>query len=259
MVENTPLLQATDVDISIDNKIFAHALNLSIEPGQCWCILGRNGAGKTTLLHTLAGLHVPTAGIIRLKGEPLLTLSRKHIAQQLGMLFQDQEDRFPATVIETVLQGRHPHLRRWQWETATDMGIAHDALEQVDLNGFSNRNVLTLSGGERQRAAIATLLAQRPRLLLLDEPTNHLDLHHRIHILQQLRDHCRQSGAAIIMVLHDINLAARFCDHVLLMSGNAQVHSGQSNDILHTAALEAAFNHPLAAVETAHGRAWLPE
>jgi len=259
MANDTPLLQAIDIDISIDTNLFARSLNVTIEPGQCWCILGRNGAGKTTLLHTLAGLHTPANGVIRLDGEVIQALPRKRIAQQLGVLFQDQEDHFPATVMETVLQGRHPHLRRWQWETATDRDIARDALAQVDLNGFAERDVQTLSGGERQRTAIATLLAQQPRLLLLDEPTNHLDLHHRIHILQQLQDHCRQSGAAIVMVLHDINLAARFCDHVLLMSGNAQIHLGESDDILQTATLEKAFNHPLTAVETAHGRAWLPK
>ncbi len=258
MADRTPLLQTIDVDVGIDGHNFARKLNLVIEPGQCWCILGRNGAGKTTLLHTLAGLHKPTAGDIRLDGIPIGTLPRKHIAQQIGVLFQDQEDRFPATVMETVLQGRHPHLHGWQWETPEDITIARHALAQVDLDDLAERNVLTLSGGERQRAAIATLLAQQPRLLLLDEPTNHLDLHHRIHILQRLRTHCQQSGATLIMVLHDINLAARFCDHALLMSGDARIHAGNCNDILQTATLEAAFNHPLVAVETALGRAWLP-
>lgn len=259
MADRTALLQTADVDISIDGKCFARALTLNVEPGQCWCILGRNGVGKTTLLHTLAGLHTPAAGVITLEGASLQALPRKHIAQRLGVLFQDQEDRFPATVMETVLQGRHPHLRGWQWETETDRDIALEALAQVDLVAFSERDVQTLSGGERQRVAIATLLAQQPRLLLLDEPTNHLDLHHRIHILQQLRDHGQRNGAAIIMVLHDINLAARFCDHALLMSGDAEIHLGRCSDILQTSLLETAFNHPLTAIETARGRAWLPE
>lgn len=258
MADRTPLLQTVDVDIGIDGHDFARTLNLVIEPGQCWCILGRNGAGKTTLLHTLAGLHSPNAGIIRLDGAPIGTLPRKHIAQQIGVLFQDQEDRFPATVMETVLQGRHPHLRGWQWETPADIDIAHNALAQVDLDDFAERDVLTLSGGERQRAAIATLLAQQPRLLLLDEPTNHLDLRHRIQLLQRLRTHGQQSGATLIMVLHDINLAARFCDHALLMSDNAFIHTGTCDDILQTRTLEAAFNYPLLAVETPYGRAWLP-
>ncbi len=259
MTDNTPLLQTVNVNISIGGKPVARSLNLGIEPGQCWCILGRNGAGKTTLLHTLAGLLPPDAGDIRLEGESIRTLPRKRIAQQLGVLFQDQEDSFPATVMETVLQGRHPHLRRWQWETAADRDIAREALKQVDLDGFTERDVLTLSGGERQRVAIAALLAQQTRLLLLDEPSNHLDLHHRIQILQQLRDHCRQNGAAMLMVLHDINLAARFCDHFVLMSDDAQIHLGRSDEILRTAILETVFGHPLTAVETTHGPAWLPE
>ena len=113
MVENTPLLQTLDVAVHIGNRVFARALNLEVESGQCWCILGRNGAGKTTLLHTLAGLNAANAGRVQLEGSPIQSLPRKHIAQRLGVLFQDQEDHFPATVMETVLQGRHPYLRSW--------------------------------------------------------------------------------------------------------------------------------------------------
>ncbi len=259
MVENTPLLQTLDVAVHIGNRVFARALNLEVESGQCWCILGRNGAGKTTLLHTLAGLNAANAGRVQLEGSPIQSLPRKHIAQRLGVLFQDQEDHFPATVMETVLQGRHPYLRSWQWESETDRDIAEKALAQVDLGGFSERSVQTLSGGERQRVAIASLLAQQPRLLLLDEPTNHLDLQHRIQILQTLRAICLQKGAAVVMVLHDINLAARFCDHSILMSNNAQIHVGESGNILRTEVLEEAFNYPLTAIQTAHGNAWLPK
>ncbi|TCK19271.1 iron complex transport system ATP-binding protein [Thiogranum longum] len=259
MPENIPLLQTTDVDICIGDKVFARTLNLEVKPGQCWCILGRNGAGKTTLLHTLAGLHSPTTGQVRLEGNPVQTLARKYIAQRLGVLFQNQEDHFPATVMETVLQGRHPYLRSWQWESRTDRDIASNALTQVDLSGFAERDVQTLSGGERQRVAIASLLAQQPRLLLLDEPTNHLDLQHRIQILERLRDHTRKNATAIVMVLHDINLAARFCDHTILMSGQAQIRVGESRDILRTETLEQAFNYPLTALQTAHGKAWLPQ
>lgn len=259
MADKALLLQAANVDISIGGKTIAHNLNLNIETGQCWCILGLNGTGKTTLLHTLAGLLTPDAGNIQLDGQAIQTLPRKLIAQRLGVLFQTQEDSFPATVMETVLQGRHPHLRRWQWETNKDRGIAREVLKQVDLENFAERDVLTLSGGERQRVAIAALLAQQTRLLLLDEPTNHLDLHHRIQLLQQLRDHCLQNGAAMMMVLHDINLAARFCDHVLLLSDDAHIQLGRSDDILQTVTLEATFNHPLTAIETAHGQAWLPK
>lgn len=259
MTDNTPLLTTRQVEICIDNNVFAQALDLDIEPGQCWCILGRNGAGKTTLLHTLAGLRTPASGQVHLEGKPIRTLTRKTIAQRLGVLFQNQEDPFSATVMETVLQGRHPHLRGWQWESETDHAIARDALAQVDLESFVERDIQTLSGGERQRVAIASLLAQQPRLLLLDEPTNHLDLQHRIQILQQLRDHGRENGAAVIMVLHDINLAARFCDHAILMSGLAQTQLGESRDILTTESLEAAFDCPLTPVRTAHGLAWLPK
>ena len=259
MADNTAVLTTRQLEIRIDNNIFVRSLDLDIEPGQCWCILGRNGTGKTTLLQTLAGLRTPDSGQVQLEGKSIGTLNRKTIAQRLGVLFQNQEDPFPATVMETVLQGRHPHLQRWQWESETDHAIASDALALVDLDGFAERDVQTLSGGERQRVAIASLLAQQTRLLLLDEPTNHLDLQHRIQVLQRLRDHGRENGAAVIMVLHDINLAARFCDHVILMSGQARIQLGETRDILMTETLEDAFNCPLTPVRTAHGQAWLPK
>jgi len=255
---DTALLQTVDLNIAIGHTTVARQFDFTLEPGQCWCILGRNGAGKTTLLHTLAGLRRPESGIVRLNGARLDTLPRKHIARQLGILFQNQEDSFPASVMETVLQGRHPHLSRWQWESETDRDIARQALDKLGMAAFAERDVLTLSGGERQRVAIATLLAQQSRLLFLDEPTNHLDLHHRIEVLQLLRNHCRESGAALLMVLHDINLAARFCDHAVLMHGAAKIDHGGCDEILQTTTLEALFQHPLTALETPHGRAWLP-
>ncbi len=253
-----PLLQARDLDIQIADIRVSHGLDLAIGAGQCWCILGRNGAGKTTLLHTLAGLRAPDGGSIRLRGETLGALPRKRVARQLGILFQHQEDGFPASVLETVLQGRHPHLRGWQWEGEEDHAIARRALEIMGVADFADRDLHTLSGGERQRVAIATLLAQQTPLLFLDEPTNHLDLHHRIEVLERLREHGREQGAALLMVLHDINLAARFCDHALLMHGDARIDQGPCESVLNTGALETAFQHPLVELDTPAGRAWLP-
>ncbi len=253
-----PLLSCSGIEAQVGNVSVARGLDLDIQAGQFWCLLGRNGIGKTTLLHTLAGLHAPAAGTIRLNGTPMPQLQRRDIARQLGILFQDNEDSFPATVFETVLQGRHPYLHSWQWETASDHEIASTALTRLDLGNFKNRNVQTLSGGERQRVAIATLLTQQTRLLLLDEPTNHLDLHHRLVILEILLRECRERQKAVFMVLHDINLAARFADHILLLLGDGETRAGGTQEILQTTLLERLYGHRLIELETPAGTAWLP-
>jgi iron complex transport system ATP-binding protein len=252
------LLRCVEVDVGIADVSVTRGLRLAVETGQCWCILGRNGSGKTTLLHTLAGLRQPTAGRVELDGMPLKAQRRRRVAQQLGVLFQTQDDAFPATVLETVLQGRHPHLHTWQWESAADHALARTALSNVGLSGFEDRDIHTLSGGERQRVAIATLLTQQPRLLLLDEPTNHLDLRHQLSVLETLVALSREQNHAIVMVLHDINLAARFADHLLVLLGDGEIRLGEKQEIMQTTLLEALYDHPLVRVATPSGPAWLP-
>jgi iron complex transport system ATP-binding protein len=233
-------------------------LELSIEAGQCWCLLGCNGVGKSTLLLTLAGLRPAKAGEIRLGGASLAALTRRQIARQLAILFQEQADSFPVSVREKLLQGRHPYLQPWQWETADDHAIVAGLLHKLDLEPLATRNIQTLSGGERQRVAIATLLAQQSRMLLLDEPTNHLDLSHRISLLHMLAGDCRDRHHAALMSLHDINLAARFCDHALLLLGDGETRYGPVNAVLDSRVLESLYGYPLVEVTTPAGRAWLP-
>lgn len=255
---STALLECNGLDIEIGGVQITRNLDLRIARGQCWCVLGRNGSGKTTLLHTLAGLRPARQGEIHVNGQPLPSLSRRQIAQRLGILFQVQTDSFPATVLEHVMQGRHPHLHAWQWESPVDRNIALTAIEQLGLTGLQARNIQTLSGGERQRVAIATLLTQQTELLLLDEPSNHLDLHHRLSLLDQLAANCKQAGQSLLMSLHDINLAARVADHALLLLGDGRVAHGPIDQVLTSKQLEVLYGHPLEEFQTAAGRAWLP-
>jgi iron complex transport system ATP-binding protein len=252
------LLKCTAVDVAIGGVQVTRDLQLTVEAGQCWCILGRNGSGKTTLLHTLAGLRPPRAGHIELNGRSLHRQHRRQVARQVGVLFQNHEDAFPATVLDAVLQGRHPHLRAWQWETPEDQAIAQRALAQMGMSEFTDRDIQTLSGGERQRVAVASLLAQQPALMLLDEPTNHLDPHHQLEVLRNLVAGCREQRRALIMVLHDVNLAARFADHALLLLGNGETHLGEKHRVLETGTLERLYGHPLLEVTTPAGSGWLP-
>ncbi len=253
------LLATQALHITIGKTTVCSDLEITINSGERWCVLGRNGTGKTTLLHTLAGLRPPDAGNITLNDQPLSHLSRKSVAQHLGLLFQDHTDAFPASVLETVLTGRHPWLGPLQWESNQDLVIAKNALHAVDLCNMEERMVNTLSGGERRRAGIACLLTQEPQLLLLDEPTNHLDIHHQISMLNLLQEHITQNGKALLLVMHDLNLAVRYCNRFLLLFGDGETVQGTAETVLTQTNLERLYQHPLLAVAGPHGTVWLPQ
>jgi iron complex transport system ATP-binding protein len=157
---------------------------------------------------------------------------------------QDDNDPFPATALETTLVGRHPHLGRWQWEGAKDLRIARSALAAVDMADAEARDVRTLSGGERRRVTLAAVLAQEPHLFLLDEPSSHLDLAHQVAVLDRLTGLARSEGRAVIMALHDVNLATRYCDHVLLLD-RGTASAGPAQELLTLERLSALYGLPL--------------
>lgn len=254
-----PLLETGKLRVAIGNTRVCDALDLAIGTGERWCILGRNGTGKTTLLHTLAGLRLPLAGDIKLDRRSLQQLPRKAIAQRIGLLFQEHTDAFPANVIETVLSGRHPWMGPLQWEGEQDFAIARAALQAVELDDMEQRIVTTLSGGERRRLGIACLLTQNPQLQLLDEPTNHLDIHHQISMLELLQRQALQDNKALVFVMHDINLATRYCNRFLLLYGDGETATGTAGEVLTHSHLERLYQHPLQAVQGPHGTLWLPQ
>ncbi len=253
------MLRSEQLSISIGGKQVCNALNLNIEAGQVWGVLGRNGIGKTTLLHTLAGLRAADNGDIYLNSNNIQRLSRKHIAQHIGLLLQHHEDSFPASVLETVISGRHPHISQWRWENETDHEIALQALQSVALQDLAARPVNQLSGGERQRVAIAGLLTQKPDIYLLDEPNSHLDLNYQIQILNHFSQLAREQHNTIIMSLHDINLAARYCDHLLLLLGDGECLQGSTNTLLNTENLQRLFQHPLQEINGPAGKIFIPQ
>lgn len=224
-------LEACGLTIRAGTRLLVKDLALAVEPGELLAILGRNGSGKTLTLHALAGLARPASGDVKLNGAPLTQLGRREIARHLGILLQDREEGLPTTVFESVLIGRHPHLRPLQWETDADRRIAQHCLERLELGSFAERTLDTLSGGEQRRAAIAALLAQDPSVLLLDEPTNHLDPHHQLAVLELFRALTRE-GRAVIATLHDPTLAARFADRVLLLHGDGRWQAGTADEAL---------------------------
>ena len=239
------LLSCHGLRLAAGERTLCRDLNWQLQPGQCWAILGLNGAGKTTLLHTLAGIHHADQGEVRLQGNSIHHYSRREIAQQLGLLFQESDLAFPGKVLEHVLIGRHPHLNTWQWEGSNDYLIAQHALATVGLTEFAQRDIPTLSGGERQRMAIATVLAQQPRIFLLDEPVNHLDWHHQHQLLATMTGLAQSGSCSLVMALHDVNLAARYCDHVMLMFANGEVKMGNSAELLRAETLSTLYGYDI--------------
>ena len=250
-------LQARGLVIDVPGRGSGRPLDLSLEPGQVWGVLGPNGAGKTTLLHTLAGLRPARAGQVLLDGRALGDLRRRTVAQRLGLIFQDRQDGFPATVLETALIGRHPYLSPWRMEGAEELRLTHAALARLDVDHLEARLVNTLSGGERQRVAIATVLTQSPSIWLADEPSNHLDLHHQVSVMRLLAGQAGE-GKSVLMCLHDLNLAARWCDHLLLLYPDGEACWGPAGEILVPSALERLYDQPLATAEIDGARVFVP-
>jgi iron complex transport system ATP-binding protein len=214
-------LACAGVSICVPGRTLVENLDLQIHAGQMLAVLGPNGVGKSLTLHTLAGLRTVDGGAATLDGQSVTDLSRQQVATRLALLPQYVEDVFPASVFDTVMIGRHPHIPRFQWETERDREIARESLRLVDLDDMPQRDIATLSGGERRRLAIAQVLTQSPEIYLLDEPTNHLDPQHQLDVLRIFRDKA-SSGAAVVASLHDVNLAARFADKCLLLYGDGR-------------------------------------
>jgi iron complex transport system ATP-binding protein len=227
----TCALGAHALTIAVGARMLVSDLTLEVEPGEFLAVLGRNGSGKSLTLHALAGLRAPAGGEVRLHGTPLEQLRRRAVARHLGLLMQDREEGLPTTVLESVLIGRHPHLKLLQWERAADRQIALACLERVELGALAERVLETLSGGEQRRVAIAALLAQDPDVLLLDEPTNHLDPHHQLAVLELFHGLTR-AGRTVVATLHDPTLAARFADRALLLFGDGRWRCGASAEAL---------------------------
>jgi iron complex transport system ATP-binding protein len=256
---SAPLLETRALTVEIAAKTVCDRLDLRVARGERWAVLGVNGVGKTTLLRTLAGLRPARAGEVMLDGHPLATLTGRERARRRGMLLQSEHDAFEATVIEAVLAGRHPHVAPWSWESAADLAAARAALEQVALPGFDERRLGTLSGGERRRVSIAALLAQDPALMLLDEPSSHLDLHHQVALLDALAGAATPQGKALVMTVHDVNLAARYCTHALLLFGGGETAQGPVPGVLEPPTLRRLYAHPVARIESPRGPVFVPE
>lgn len=245
-------MQTIDLHLRAGDRVLLAALNWKILPGQCWCVIGRNGAGKSTLLRTLAGMREPDGGSVQLKAKPLADWPVLDLARERAFLPQSRSDAFGYRVIESVLTARYPYQAAGYWESDADYQAAYAALNALDVRDLAERDIRTLSGGERQRVAIAAVLAQDTPLLLLDEPANALDLAHQMSVMSLLERLCHQSGKAVVMISHDLNLAHRFASHALLMMEGGQWQAGPVAEVMRAALLSECLGHPIETVQ--HGK-----
>ena len=226
------LLTAQAVSLGYDDRPVVDGLDLVVPPGRVTVIVGANACGKSTVLRSLARLLRPGAGQVVLDGHDLHRLPTRAVAQVLGLLPQSPTAPEGIAVGDLVARGRHPHQRVLaRWSAADDLAVA-EALAVTDTAEFADRSVDELSGGQRQRVWIAMALAQQTDILLLDEPTTYLDVSHQIEVLDLLTDLNRSRGTTVVMVLHDLNLAARYADHLVAMRAGRIVAEGAPSDVV---------------------------
>lgn len=251
----TPLLSAHNLAINIGGKMICRHLNLQINRGEVWGLLGPNGSGKTTVLHALLGIFPIMTGNIFLHDKNIKSFPIKSLAKYMALLFQDDKITFPQSVFEYCLASRYPHHAYFNCENEEDRQIVYHALQIMDIAHLHAKPLTQLSGGERRRLAIASVLAQTPQIYLLDEPTNHLDLHQQISVLQHFRN---LQDCAVIMSLHDINLAQQFCDHVILFFENGEIVIGKTETTLTENRLTHLYRHPIIKYTTDRKIFWYP-
>ncbi|HOA23259.1 MAG: heme ABC transporter ATP-binding protein [Aggregatilineales bacterium] len=236
-----PLIEARSVSVGIDGVDILRGVTAELHAGELVGLIGPNGAGKTTLLKALGGLIGLTGGEVRLLGQPLTAYSPREIARVVAHVPQVTVTEFAFTVREIVLMGRSPHLGRFQLEQASDREIAARAMARMHVDHLADRIVTTLSGGERQRVFIARALAQQPRVLLLDEPTANLDVKHQLDVLETAARLAREENLGIIAAIHDLNLAAHYCDRLVLLEAGRVLADNAPEAVLTPQNLSRAF------------------
>jgi iron complex transport system ATP-binding protein len=234
------MLTARGITLRVGDRDLVTGLDLALAPGQCWALLGRNGAGKSSLMLALAGLRAPAAGTVTAEGRPLSLYRRAELARRVGILLQDDTPDFWGSALEYARLGRYPHAGVPYASDPAGDAVAREWLARLDLEGHAHQSYLTLSGGERQRVRIAQLLVQDPAVLLLDEPLSHLDLRHQVQVMDILAAAARE-GKTVVMALHQPSLAARYCDHAVLLYDAGRSSAGSCADMLTQARLEALY------------------
>lgn len=224
------IIHAQDVSFEYGSREAVRDVTLSLRKGETVSIVGPNGAGKTTLIKCLASIYSVSQGAIYLNGKAVGGYTPKELAREVGYVAQSSGTAFPFTVLELVLLGRNPHVR-WGVKDK-DLEVVEAILADLRLLPMADRHVDELSGGERQKVFLARALAQEPQALLLDEPISALDIRHQLEVLGKVRELARRDGTLVIMILHDLELAARYSDRVILMRDGSVYAAGEPGEVL---------------------------
>ena len=234
-------LAVESIGFAYGDKPVLAGVSFTLAPGRVYGIVGPNGCGKSTLLDLLVGHRRPASGRIRYRGIPLAGYGRRRLARYFALVPQDFYINFPFRVEEIVMMGRYPHLGRFGRAAAADHEMVHSAMARTGIAAFRGRYVSELSGGERQRVVIARALAQDTACLFLDEATSSLDINHALAVLGQVRRSAAADGKTVVAVMQDINLAALFCDELLMFKAGRLMTSGPVATVLTAANLQALF------------------
>ncbi len=240
------LLHAEHVSLSYGETKVLRSVSMQLQRGEVLGLIGPNGAGKTTLLRILAALQLADKGEVFWQGQSLMNIPLKQRAHHIGYLAQGAPAHWPLRVEKVVALGRLPHQQPWQRLSSEDKDVIESAIDQTDIGHLRQRIITTLSGGERMRVLLARLFASQPQLVLADEPVAALDPYHQLHIMELLHEHAHNTRpntpqGAVIVVLHDLNLAARFCDRLLLLKQGKLVAEGKPADVLNPQRLNEAY------------------
>jgi len=226
------VLEARAATVHYGRIVAIDRVDVRVAPGELLGIIGPNGSGKSTLIRALAGVRAVDAGEVLLGGVPLARVGRRDLGRKIALVPQETRVAFPMRVKDLVRLGRSPHVGPFGWERPEDLRAAHAAMERTDVLELAERLLDELSGGERQRTVLARALAQEPRILLLDEPTTYLDLRHAVELLDLVAELCHERRLAVVLVLHDLNLASMYCDRLLLLSDGRTHATGTPAEVL---------------------------
>jgi iron complex transport system ATP-binding protein len=249
-------LSLTEAGICIDERWLVRHVTLSFLPGRLTALAGPNGSGKSTLLRLVSGLWTPTEGKVELDGRPLRSYARRELARRIAIVPQDTHLSFAFTVRETVAMGRHAHVSRFAREGPLDRQAIDEAMTRADISHLGERLVTELSGGERQRVLIARSLATEAETILLDEPTANLDIAHALDVLTLCR-RLADEGRAVVVALHDLNAAATYATHTVLMKAGGIAAIGTTRELLAPEAIRDVFGVDVEEVTASSGRTLL--
>ncbi len=234
------MISVRDVSASYDGITALDGLSLDVAGGEFVGLIGPNGCGKSTLVRVISGVLEPERGEVELRGRSLSRMTRVDIAKTVAVVPQESHFFLNFSCMDVVLMGRNPYLRRFQSESEEDYRVALDAMSVTDTAHLKERGINEISGGEKQRVVIARALAQSPRVLLLDEPTAHLDMDHEIEVFDLLR-RLNREGLTILVVSHDVNVAAEYCGRILLMVAGRIAAEGSPEEVINPRILHGVY------------------